>query len=803
MSCKPTILLFTLLLLLVCSCGNKNTPDQNIENGFLNCTNYNFEELPPLSLSGDWDFYWNELLSPQQIASGTYTSSSASIPSKKWSESNPDYPLYGYGTYQLKIKLPENHPPLALENLYFGSAVRIYINDELWLDRGKVGKSPSTTEWSLMNVHESLPNLEGKTDLVITIQVANFKFRDSGIIHQIYLGTAASIIPKIRRSYIYNAFTFGGAFFFGLFLIFAYFSGRFQKHLLYLGIVIICFCYRAFSNVRSLHYSFPNIDWDFAMRLEYTSTVILVYSLVAFYAAVYPKENYPSINKIFFTIEPIFVVLFWICPIAFVFKLIYWHLVILVIAVSYLCIFVMRIAFSNHKDRIYASLTIIPGVGHLLIYFFRDSHIFLTTELFTLILNILMFSTLMSIIAYRQFSNYIILLRESQMSEHVKSSFLSLISHEMRTPMNGVLGMADLLKKTKLDDEQQEYVSSIQYSGDHLIKTIDQIFDVIRIREGKFKLAEEEVDIKESLESVITYLSPITQSKKLDLIVNVMPSVPNTVISDAAKIKQLFYNLISNAIKFTDEGQVKVQLYAEEKPNHMLMLCGTVSDTGIGIAKELQQKIFDLFLQLDEKYNRRYEGTGLGLVICKHVVEAIGGSLEVESKLNEGTKFHFTLPLKKAIPSQEEIVIAPRIATNETRFKTEQLSVLVVEDNVINSRLLLMGLKKLGIVADNASNGKQAVQACQLKHYDLIFMDIQMPEMDGIEASKQIRQLESERSYYSYIAALTANTFIKEEVLVAGMSTYLTKPIQIDTIKVLLKEVTDMVNERKQETIDS
>ncbi len=767
---------------LVFSCAFLFVQAQKIENGVLDLRNVNLVDST-YKLDGKWRFAWRQLIdSPKQkFPERTYISLPGTW-GNQVDTSGLRYTDTGFATYMLTVLLPKKHEQIAIRIPDLYSNYRLYVNNQLEQEVGKVGQSKDSSKpyWFTSTI-----GLSSRLDTVkIILQISNFHLDKGGISKSIYLGSKSKMFTHQWKDLAID-FTLGGCLFMGgLFFFVLYFFGRGNKAILYFSLFCLVFSTRMVATGNyALHYVFPSINWLVSHKMEYITLCLGVLFFTRYALHLYPEDTNKKVVQVITVICLTYATVVLLMPPHYFNRLLNFFLVIVLLIIGYnLFIF----TYAAYKKRI--------GSRNGLYANFVAAFLFVTTILvhfnviaenpYVQLVGYIAFFFLQSLVISNRFAHVLIQAKESaEAGLQEKSKFLSTMSHEIRTPLNAVIGITNLMQHDEATHYKKENLEMLSYSAHNLLSIVNNVLDYNKIEANKYTFEKIEMDISAVIKNAVKSSLPISQKKGIDLHAEIDGNIPKTVLGDPTKLGQVINNLINNAIKFTSKGFVKVRVVNLGVKNGNVQLSIGVEDSGIGIAADKLDTIFDPFSQADSSITRHFGGTGLGLTICKQILEAQEVQLRVKSKVQEGSNFYFVQTfaiVENAIGQSTNAITDKQL----DEIEMKGLHVLLVDDNELNLKVANIFLYRWGAKVEMAYNGREAIEKYAKANHDLILMDIQMPEMDGLEATKILRM----QGATCPIIALTANvgTAIYDEAIAAGMNDLLVKPFKPNDLKMVI-----------------
>ena len=740
----------------------------------------------PLSLNGEWGFYWNRLLSPDSLSAVAPTYVPYPVLWKDITLNGEKIPSQGYATYTLTVLLPHQRPRIGLEVPDAYCAFKLFVNGVVQVQNGQ----PATTKekaqpfWVTRTV--VLPPTESDT-LVMVMQIANFWHARGGPYKDILLGDKDELVLKKYRDSAYDFLLAGCMFMGGLFFLGLFVFGRHDKTILYFALFCIVFSYRMVgTNHYALHSLFANLNWFVTIRIEYLTLSVGMAFFCVYTKNLYPDDGHPMITR----------ALVWFCilysaAVLFTPPIVFTHFLIIFLGVMFFCIaysmYVYLQAALNHRSG--SVFALLSTTVMLLIGMLMNLHYFGIIPDLRIILFVcyISFFFLQSLALSHRFAHTF---RQAtflaQQGLRAKSEFLSTMSHEIRTPLNAVIGMTHLLLRNRPRTDQEEDLGVLLFSASNLLSIVNNILDYNKIEEGKIDFEKISFDLSATARNIVAGLKNAADEKGIALLVDVDPKLDKRLVGDPTRTSQVINNLVHNAIKFTQVGSVRLSLAVDSVWPDIIKVTIKVQDTGIGIAPEKQQMIFDRFTQADSSTSRSYGGTGLGLAISRKILELQGVILRLSSEPGKGSCFYFT----QSFPISTEVVGERRdlFPADGQEKMLCGINILLVEDNPLNVLVAQTMLENNGAIVDVATNGAEALDQLDSARHQLVLMDLHMPVMDGYEATILLRK----RGEILPIIALTASTpkEVESEAFEAGLNDVIVKPFSPDELyRVILQHI--------------
>ena len=748
------------------------------KDGVLDLTSWEFQNDGSLLLDGEWDFYWMSFREATDSATLRVT---ATIPGV-WNELEvTNGESFGYGTYELKVILPKKRPRLALEMPDMYSSYAMFINGKRWSINGKVARSKEEY------IPKFTPNTRSVTDpsdtLNIRILIANYDHSKGGFGQPIRLGTMALFQKRVLNFsldiFLTGSLIMGGLFFLGLYLF-----GNQSKPILYFSLFCVVWGYRIIaSGIYALHSLF-DIPWGISLRLEYISMFLAALLFTRYIYFLHPLDFNAKLEKVFLFIfgSLVFIAIFF-PPMVFTQTVTVFFVAVIP---GFVAMVVTHVRSWIHRRNfsIYSAISIFV-MFFVFMYFFLSYFGYIERSVYVTFLGSVIFIFLQSLVLSFRYSRELKDAKEvAEQASTAKMEFLSTMSHEIRTPLNAVIGLSNFLIEENPRDDQRESLDNLRFASENLLSLINDILDYNKIDAGKIDFEEKPFNIRRLIAGTIAAYKHIADEKGVDLRHHIDEHVPEVIVGDITRLSQILTNLIGNAIKFTKQGYINVSITRVARAKEKVAIRFSVEDTGVGIPQEKQKMIFDSFTQASSATTREFGGSGLGLSITDKLLGLMGSKLHLKSKEGVGSMFYFT----QFFEVSEMTVERPEKKSHQKGKSLNGCHVLIVEDTVVNIMVATKFLEKWGMVVDSVENGFLAVEKVRQNTYDIILMDLQMPVMDGYEATRLIRSA----GIRTPIIALTAAavTEVVERIQQVGMNAYVTKPfnpvVLRDKMKALL-----------------
>jgi signal transduction histidine kinase/CheY-like chemotaxis protein len=778
------ILLLTLCMPLGLFCrANEGQPVAR--KGVLDLRNSNLFNNS-LNTNGEWAFYWNRLLAPDSLSSVTPDYEPFPVLWNSLQLHGQKLPTIGYATYKLTILLPARRPRLGIQLPDAYCASKLYVNGVVQAQNGQ----PATTKeaaipfWSTK--YFAVPPGEPDT-LVLVLQIANFWHNRAGPYKELLIGDKDVLFLKKNRDEAYDFMLAGCMFMGGLFFLGLFLFGRQDRSIFFFSLFCIVFSYRMVGTSHYvLHSLFLDLNWFITIRFEYLSL-----SLAMVFFCLYTKYLYPDdINR------PITDGLVWFCIgysalVLAAPTLIFTRILILFLGVMFFCIaysiyVFLRAARHRRSGSVFALLS---TAVMLFIGLVMNLHYFGLISDWRIVLFIcyIAFFFLQSLALSHRFAHHFRQATiQAQQGLKAKTEFLSTMSHEIRTPLNAVIGMTHLLLSNDPRPDQEKDLGVLLFSANNLLSIVNNILDYTKIEEGRINFEQIPMDLAGIAHNIVAGLKNAADDKAIRLVADVDSRLDKMLIGDPTRTSQVINNLVHNAIKFTKEGSVRLDIAVDTIRPDAITLTVRVQDTGIGIPKEKQGMIFDRFTQADSSTSRSYGGTGLGLAISKKILGLQGVDLQLESEPGKGSCFYFTQTFALSDERIPEFGKASAAAGKESLLRN--VSILLVEDNPLNVLVAQTMLENHGALVEIATNGVEALERLDATRHQLVLMDLHMPVMDGYEATVLLRK----RGETLPIIALTASMpkEVESDAFAAGLNDVIVKPFNPNELyRVILQHV--------------
>lgn len=778
MTGSSKILLFCALFILPAfGFGQKEA-----EKGTFDLSGVNFIEEEIVTLDGEWEFFADQLIRPGEAPLSDVEPVYVDFNTKwktLWADNEGPH-QFGHGTYRLDIHLPKEMPTMALLLPHLNTAYELYLNGKLIEECGKVGISEESSLPGWQHTTRTIELHPGENELLLL--TSNYYHHVGGPSGYLKLGAEEDIL-FVRNFqigsllFLTGCLTIAAIFALGLF----WFRPTDKSSLLFMGFALAYSHWGISADYHFAYSMFGDEVWEGLIRLQYIALGFAALFFTYFIKLISDSYVPPRLYHLVAGVSILMILISGTMDVAWFTRLL--PLYFMFLAISFLLI--SLVAFDH--INIYHKLAWINVLGAIALMTVLANRTLVGFQLvgenpmINIIGSIVFVFTQAMVLAIRFGRTY----RESSVAAlaaaKTRDEFLNTMSHELKTPMNAILGMTAFLERSDLSGKQKEKLQAIRSSAETLLSLITDILSISEVGTGKIQLKKQTLDVESCVESAISLSSRHQKKEKVKLRVKLDSHIPDLLTGDNSRLKQILMHLLGNAFKFTEEGEVRLVVKLLDDTPERVNLGFSVADSGTGMHKSISGKYLEVFKQGDIGNSRRYGGAGIGLSVVNNLVHMMGGELKMESKKNYGTRIQFNIWLDKY---DEEA--APQIHTIFEKNKVDtSLSILYAEDNPVNQKLIEMMLGNLGFEIDIAENGKEALEMSSKKYYNIIFMDIQMPQMDGIEATREIVSNSGPRPI---IIAVTANLeeVDKPKCFEAGMNDFLHKPVQQEELKLAI-----------------
>lgn len=777
------LLIFFTGLGLLGNSQTKNVQPPLVNKGIIDLSKSNLDQKP-ISIQGDWGIYWGQLLTERD--SNTFPTAYTYFP-RHWNNTiinGKKLEAKGFASYTVRVIVNSKlQPNLAIKLPDTYCSFQLLVNGKPFANAGVPGDSKATTKEQWIEQVVELPSVD---TLDLILQIANFRHSKGGPYKPILIGNKQILQADKAAEDGFDLLLAGALLMGGLFFIGLFYFGKHDKVILFFSLFCIAYSYRIIgSDNYVLHSLFPKFPWIIGVHLEYLSLFVSVLFFMFYTKYLFPEETKNWLLYTEATMAGLLCLTVIIFPPSIFTQLINPFLIVMFTVIGHAFYIYIRAYLNKKLGAKYALLS----TGILLIIFLIINLKYfniIQPPRFVLFFGYISFFFLQSLVLSYRFA--FILKEAKKQAEQglkVKNDFLSTMSHEIRTPLNSILGMTNIMLMEKPTDEQKEQLSVLLFSANNLLSIVNDILDYNKIEAGKIGFEAIEMDFNDIAQKLIAGFGPLAKDKGIQLKLNIDPLLNTNLIGDPTRISQVIGNLIHNAIKFTKKGFVELRITVVNRNESNIRFLIEVIDSGIGIAAEKQQMIFDQFTQADTSTSRNFGGTGLGLTISKRLLELQNASLQLKSEPEKGSTFYFEISFPFVDSKKTENISIKNSAPSEESKPLKGISILLVEDNEVNILVAKTFLTKWGASVDIAQNGQEAVDLFNSTVHQLILMDMHMPVMDGYEATRILR----DRGVKTPIIALTASLprEIEDQIKETGINDIVVKPfIPSELFKLIL-----------------